>query len=64
MLLFNIVTNKKWQCTLQEFVILNTSKIVNKVDKVEAQPDRIRQELAALGVVLKDSPTGTTWERG
>ncbi len=29
-----------------------------------AEADRIRQELAAQGVVLKDSPSGTTWERG
>ncbi len=28
-----------------------------------AEADRIRQELLAQGVVLKDSPTGTTWER-
>jgi cysteinyl-tRNA synthetase len=27
-----------------------------------AEADRIRQELLAQGVVLKDSPTGTTWE--
>ncbi len=29
-----------------------------------AQADRIRQDLAEQGIVLKDSPTGTTWERG
>jgi cysteinyl-tRNA synthetase len=29
-----------------------------------AEADRIRQQLAAQGVLLKDSPTGTTWERG
>ncbi|QHE86813.1 cysteine--tRNA ligase [Hydrogenophaga sp. BPS33] len=28
-----------------------------------AEADRIRKELAEQGIVLKDSPTGTTWER-
>ena len=27
-----------------------------------AESDRIRDELLAQGVVLKDGPTGTTWE--
>ena len=34
-----------------------------KAAKNFARADQIRQELLAVGVVLKDSPTGTTWER-
>jgi cysteinyl-tRNA synthetase len=34
-----------------------------KKNKDFAEADRIRQSLAAQGVLLKDSATGTTWER-
>jgi cysteinyl-tRNA synthetase len=33
-----------------------------KAAKNFAEADRIRQELLALGIVLKDSASGTTWE--
>jgi cysteinyl-tRNA synthetase len=35
-----------------------------KAAKNFAEADRIRQALADQGIVLKDSPAGTTWERG
>lgn len=34
-----------------------------KAAKNWAEADRIRQDLLAQGVVLKDGPAGTTWER-
>mgnify|MGYP000694509279 CR=1 FL=1 len=34
-----------------------------KAAKNFAEADRIRNELLTQGIVLKDSPTGTTWER-
>ena len=33
-----------------------------RASKNWAESDRIRDELAAMGVVLKDSKDGTTWE--
>ena len=33
-----------------------------KAAKNFSEADRIRQDLLANGIVLKDSPTGTTWE--
>ena len=49
---------------------IDESKIVNLIDarntarkaKNFKESDRIRDELAAMGVALKDSKDGTTWE--
>ena len=42
---------------------LITQRAVAKLARNFAEADRIRSALADLGVVLKDSPAGTTWER-
>jgi cysteinyl-tRNA synthetase len=41
---------------------LVTSRLAARKAKNFAESDRIRDELAAMGVVLKDSKDGTTWE--
>jgi cysteinyl-tRNA synthetase len=40
-----------------------SARATAKATKNFAEADRIRQELTAMGIVLKDSSTGTTWER-
>jgi cysteinyl-tRNA synthetase len=55
---------------LQAGVALDEAMIQQKiVDRAQAkatknfaEADRIRQELLAMGIVLKDSAAGTTWE--
>ena len=45
-----------------EIAALVAQRAAAKAARNFAEADRIRQELLARGIVLKDSPTGTTWE--
>ena len=59
-----------WAAFRPASLAIDESKIVNLIDARNAarkaknfkESDRIRDELAAMGVVLKDSKDGTTWE--
>jgi cysteinyl-tRNA synthetase len=51
-------------------VVVDETKVVSLIEARDTarrtknfkEADRIRDELAAMGVVLKDSKGGTTWE--
>ena len=47
------------EAAIQELMAQRTAA---KGAKNFAEADRIRQELLAQGIALKDSPDGTTWE--
>jgi cysteinyl-tRNA synthetase len=59
-----------WASSRRAAIGLDESKVVSLIEernaarkaKNFAESDRIRDELAAMGVVLKDSKDGTTWE--
>ena len=44
-------------------VVLSAERAAAKLVRNFSEADRIRDALADLGVVLKDSAAGTTWER-
>ena len=60
----------EWRAFRPASVSIDESKIVNLIEARAAaraakdfkESDRIRDELAAMGVFLKDSKDGTTWE--
>jgi cysteinyl-tRNA synthetase len=41
--------------------VLIAERAAAKAEKNFSEADRIRQDLLAKGIALKDSPTGTTW---
>jgi cysteinyl-tRNA synthetase len=60
----------QWASFRPASLVIDESKVVNLIEARAAarkaknfkESDRIRDELAAMGVVLKDSKEGTTWE--
>ena len=50
------------QHTPESIALQIEARAAAKAEKNFTEADRIRQELLAAGIVLKDSPTGTTWE--
>ena len=64
------VSASDWASFRPASVTIDEGKVANLIDarnaarkaKNFAESDRIRDELAAMGVVLKDSKDGTTWE--
>ena len=59
-----------WKSFRPASLVIDEAKVINLIDARTAarkaknfkESDRIRNELAAMGVVLKDSKDGTTWE--
>jgi cysteinyl-tRNA synthetase len=59
-----------WEASQQDLSSIDEAKVTGLIDartaarksKNFAESDRIRDELAKMGVVLKDSKDGTTWE--
>ena len=59
-----------WESFRPASITIDEGKVVNLIEARNAarkaknfkESDRIRDELAAMGVVLKDSKDGTTWE--
>ena len=64
------VSASDWASFRPASVTIDEDKVINLIEARDAarkaknfsESDRIRDELAAMGVVLKDSKDGTTWE--
>jgi len=63
-------TPAAWTAFRPASIVVDETKVANLIEARAAaraarrfeESDRIRDELAAMGVVLKDSKDGTTWE--
>jgi cysteinyl-tRNA synthetase len=63
-------TASEWTAFRPQSIVVDETKVVSLIEaraaarkqKNFAESDRIRDELAAMGVVLKDTKDGTTWE--
>jgi cysteinyl-tRNA synthetase len=64
------LSQAQWTAFRPESVVVDETKVVSLIEARDTarrtknfkEADRIRDELAAMGVVLKDSKGGTTWE--
>ena len=54
--------NRRIGSRTSEIEMLIEARAVARTKKDWKESDRIRDELAKMGVVLKDSKDGTTWE--
>jgi cysteinyl-tRNA synthetase len=77
-LIFNVSIEMKVRARMEaDAKVISNSDVQEKIEQIDAliaqrnaargakdfkESDRIRDELAAMGVVLKDSKDGTTWE--
>ena len=63
-------TVAEWDAFVRASISIDEAKVASLIEARKAarkaknfkESDRIRDELAAMGVVLKDSKDGTTWE--
>ncbi len=56
--------NQAGDLSVQEIQALIEARALAKKNKDFAAADKIRADLAAVNIILKDSPQGTQWERG
>jgi len=58
----NVLEEPENQLTIEEQTLIDTRQQARK-DRNWAEADRIRDELLKRGIILEDTPQGTTWKR-